>query len=104
MTLTVTRTVGAPKFGAEPTQVAGIPYEITITNSGLNRVVVDVFEGEVLRRDLSDSFHFGGKKPQEVVFELDATGARYLVLFTPYGKRDTSARIVFRMNTELGGG
>jgi subtilisin len=103
MTLTATRTVGAPKFGAELVQVAGIPYEITITNSGLSKVMVDVFEGEVLRRDLSSTFHFGDKKPQEVVFGLDATGARYSVLFTPYGKRATSANIVFRMETQGGG-
>jgi subtilisin len=102
ITLTATRTVGSPKLGAEPTWVAGIPYEITITNSGLSRVLVDVFEGEVLRRDLSVSYHFGAKNPQEVVFGLDATGARYSVLFTPYGKPNTSAKVVFRMNTQLG--
>jgi subtilisin len=101
-TLIATRTVGAPKWGAELARVAGVPYEITITNSGLNRVVVDVFEGDVLRRDLSASFRFHKKTPQEAVFGLDATDARYSVLFTPYGKRDASAKIVVRMNTQLG--
>jgi subtilisin len=102
ITLTATRTVGSPKLGAELTWVAGEPYEITIKNSDLNKVAVDVFEGDVLRRDLSASYYFGGKKPQEVVFELDATGTHYSVLFTPYGKPDAFAKVVFRMNTQLG--
>ena len=101
MTLTATRTIGSPKLGAELTWVAGIPYEITMTNSGLNKVTVDVFEDDVLRRDLSASYHFGAKKPQEVSFGLDATGARYSVLFTPYGKPDAFAEVVFRMNAQM---
>jgi subtilisin len=102
LTLTATRTAGSPKLAAERTWVTGIPYEITITNSGLSKVLVEVFEGEVLRRDLSASYHFGAKNPQEVVLGLDATGARYSILFTPYGKPDTSAKVVFRANTQLG--
>jgi hypothetical protein len=103
MTLTAVRTVGAPKWGTEVARVAGVPYEITITNAGLSRVIVDVFEGDVPRRDLSTSFHFQKKKPQEVAFGLDATGARYSVLFTPYGRPDASAKIVLRVNTQPGG-
>jgi hypothetical protein len=99
-TLTVTRTVGAPKFDAERTRIAGMPYQITITNDRLNKLVVDVFEGEILRRDLSGSFRFGYKDPQEVVLGLDVTGTRYSVLFTPYGKRGASAQIVLRMDSE----
>jgi subtilisin len=101
-TLTVTRTTGAPKLDAEVARVAGIPTEVTITNYRLNKLVVDVFEGEVLRRDLSGSFHFGAGNQQEVVFGLDATGARYSVVFTPSGKRGTSARVVLRMDTQQG--
>ncbi len=101
--LTATRTAGSPKLDSESTWVAGVPYEITMTNSGLNRVLVEVFEGEVLRRDLSVSYHFSPTKPQKVVFGLDATGALYSVLFTPYGRRDAFAEIVFRMDPQLGG-
>jgi subtilisin len=99
-TLAVTRTVGAPKLDAERTIMEGMPYQITITNDRLNKLVVDVFEGEILRRDLSGSFRFGHNDPQEVVLGLDATGTRYSVSFTPYGKRDASAQIVLRMDTE----
>jgi hypothetical protein len=102
MRLTATRTLGPPKLDAESIWVAGAPYEITITNSGLNRVLVEVFEGEVLRKDLSVSYHFGSPKPQEVVFGLDATEIGYSVLFTPYGRRDTFAEIVFRMDPQPG--
>jgi hypothetical protein len=99
-TLTVTRTVGAPKFDAERTEIADMPSQITITSDRLNKLVVDVFEGEILRRDLSGSLHFGHKHPQEVVLGLDATGTRYSVLFTPHGRQGASAQIVVRMDTE----
>jgi hypothetical protein len=65
-------------------------------------VTVDVFEDDVLRRDLSTSYHFGAIKTQEVIFELDATAAHYSVLFTPYGKPGASAEIAFRLSTQPG--
>ena len=34
--------------------------------------------------------------PQEAIFSIDATGARYDVFFAPQGKRGTSADIVIR--------
>lgn len=98
--LTVTRTVGAPKFDAERTEIADMPSQITITSDRLNKLVVDVFEGEILRRDLSGSFHFGHKHPQEVVLGLDATGTRYTVSFTPLGPQGAFAQIAVRMDTE----
>ena len=99
-TLTIPRTAGRPSLGAELAQLVGMAYEITITNSGLKKVGVDVFEEGVFRRDLSDSVRFGNKNPQEIVLRLDATGARYDVLFTPYGKRNASAEIVIRKDTQ----
>ncbi len=99
-TLTIPRTSGRPSQGAELAQLAGMAYEITITNSGLKKVGVDVFEEGVLRRDLSDSIRFGKKDSQEMVLRLDATFTRYDVLFTPYGKRDTSAEIVIKKDTQ----
>jgi subtilisin len=102
-TLLATRTLGSPKLDAQLTRVTDVPYEITIKNSDLNMVTVDVFEDDVLRRDLSGSFHFGAQKPQEVVLVLDATGTRHSVLFTPYGRRGASAEIVFRLNTQPAG-
>ncbi len=98
-TFTIPRTSGRPSQGAELAQLAGMAYEITITNSGLKKVNVDVFEDGVLRNDLSDSIRFGKKAPQEIVLWLDATGARYDVLFTPYGKRNASAEVVIREDT-----
>jgi subtilisin len=94
MTLTITRRSRGAKLDAELIRLAGRPYKITITNSGLNKMAVDVFEGQALRKDLSGTFSFGGKKPQEAVHWLDATGAHYSVLFTPNGKLDTSAEVI----------
>jgi subtilisin len=95
MTLTITRGAGSAKLDTKSAEIAGRPYKITIRNSGLTKVVVHVFEDDVLRKDLSGSFRFGRKGPQDLVFWLDATGARYSLLFTPSGKQDTSAMIVF---------
>jgi subtilisin len=99
-TFTVTRTSGAPRLDGEAIRVAGAPYEMTITNLGLKKLALDVFEGAVLRKDLSESFRFGGKAPQEVVFGLDATGAHYHLLFRPHGNSGTSAEIVLRRGEE----
>jgi subtilisin len=99
-TLTVARTAGAPMFDAQQTEITDMPARITIRNDGLSRLTVDVFEGETLRRDLSDSFHFGRKHPQEVVLGLDATGTRYSVVFTPFGQRGASAQIAIGMEDE----
>ncbi len=98
--LTIPRTAGRPSAGAELALLIGGPYEITITNLGLSKVNVDVFEEGVRRKDLSDSFRFGDKKPQEIVLGLDATGTSFDVMFTPYGKRNASAEIVIRKDTQ----
>ncbi|MHC4165900.1 MAG: S8 family peptidase [Planctomycetota bacterium] len=92
--LTVTRTSGWPTSDAEVAEIEGRPYGIVIANSGLSDLTVDVFEGEVLRKDLSGVFQFRGGRPQEVVFWLDATGAHYYVCFTPYGAPERFAEIV----------
>jgi subtilisin len=103
ITLSPTRTLGSPKLDAQFTSVSGDTYEITISNSDLKMVAVDVFENGMLRRDLSTSYHFGAMNAQEVIFELDASAGRYSVLFTPYGKPGASADVVFRLSTQPGG-
>jgi subtilisin len=101
ITLMATRTLGSPKLDAQLTRVADAHYEITINSFDLKVLTVDVFEDDVLRRDLSTSYQFNAMKTQEVIFELDATAAHYSVLFTPYGKPGTSAEVVFRLSTQL---
>lgn len=103
MTLTIIRTPDRPTSDAEVAEVGGRPYGIVIANSGLSKVAVDVFEGDVWRKDLSGTFQFWGKRPQEVVSWLDATGTRYYVFFTPYGKPGTSAEIVLTTDSQRGG-
>jgi subtilisin len=99
-TLTVTRTIGAPRFDAERIEIADMPSRIAITNDGLSRLAVDVFEAEAPRADLSGSLLLTRKRPQEVVLRLDATGTRYSVSFTPYGRQGASAQIVVGPDTE----
>jgi len=102
-TLLATRTSASPELDAQLIEVTGVQYEISIENSDLKMVTVDVFEGDVLRRDLSNTLHFGARNPQQVVLPLDATGTRHTVLFTPYGKPGASAEIAFRLNPQPGG-
>jgi len=101
-TLLAIRTPASPALDAQLIQVTGVPYEITIKNSDLRMVTVDVFEDDVLRRDLSSIQHFRARNPQEVVLSLDSTGTRHSVLFTPYGRPGASAEIAFRLNPQPG--
>jgi subtilisin len=101
-TLTVTRTLGAPKFDLEQVEITDMPSRITITNDRLSKLLVEVFEGETPRRDLSGLIPLGRRHPQEVVLELDAVGTRYSVSFTPYGPPGASAQIVVRADTDGG--
>jgi subtilisin family serine protease len=91
---TIPRNPGSPKLSSETVHLAGIPYEVTIVNNGLSKVNVDVLEDGNLRKDLSSKYHFGGKKPQEVTFTLDATNKQFDVTFTPRGKSGRSAEII----------
>ena len=92
---TITRTSGPPALSSETVHLAGICYEVTITNHGLSKVDVDVFEEGALRKDLSGAYRFGDKRPQEVTFSLDAIDNRgYDVIFTPSGKSGTSAEVM----------
>jgi subtilisin len=97
---TIIRTSGSPANDAKAAAVTGMAYGITITNHGLNKVAIDVYEGDVLRTDLSDTCHFSGKKPQQTVVWLDATGTDYDVVFTPYGKQGRYAKIVLGTDVE----
>ena len=100
ITLTISRTSGRPTSDAQVAEVGGIPYGISIINSGLSKVTVDVFEEDIWREDLSNTFQFSDKKSQDVVSWLDATNTRYYVFFTPYGNPDTSAEIILTAGIE----
>jgi len=102
MTLTIFKTLGPPTSDAQLAEVEGRPCGIVITNSGLSHVAIDVFEGEVLRKDLSGLLQFYGRRPQKVNFGLDATDTHYTILFTPYGPPDTYAEIVLTTDIQRG--
>ncbi len=94
LSFTITRTSGMPAADTETVPVSGALYKITIENNGLSKVKIDVFEEGVYQKELSSSYSFGNKKPQEATFSIDADGTSYDVTFTPFGKPGTSADIV----------
>ena len=96
---TITKT-SSPAQSSERVYMAGTSYEVTIVNSGLAKVDVKLFEDGALRRDLSASYHFNGSSLQEISFLLDATGKRYDVIFTPFGKSGSSATIIIDIQGE----
>ena len=100
-TFTITRTRAAPNEDREVTRLTDAVYSVSIRNSGLKTVVLDVFEGETRRTDLSRTIDFGpDTRRQRVSLRLDATDTRYLVVFTPYGRAGKSASIVIRRVSE----
>ncbi len=103
MTLSASRTAGAPLRDAQRVGLASAAYEIDIANSDLRKLAVDVFEAGTLRRDLSSVHHFGASRPQRVVLELDASESRFSVSFTPYGRPGSSAEVSIRIAPEPAG-
>ena len=59
-TLTITKTRGTPTDDRGVAKLTDAVYRVTINNSGLRPVVVDVYEGETHRTDLSRSFSLDG--------------------------------------------
>ena len=100
-TLTLTKTRAASTDDREVAKLTDAVYGITIPNSGLRTVVVDVFEGKTHRTDLSRTILCGQNRPrQRVSLRLDATDTSYVVVFTPYGRAGSSTRIVIRRVSE----
>lgn len=97
VSFTLTKTSAYPRLDSETVHLDGAPYEIHIVNNDLVRVTVDVFEGRSLLRDLSVAYNFNMSTPQEVVFLLDATGKRYDMKVTPYGKPGNSMTIMISL-------
>lgn len=93
-TLTIVRTSGSPTGDAKNVSLSDALYQITILNEGLAKVKVEVSEGDIVRDDLSSSYHFNGKNTQGVTFNLDASGTTFDVTFFPKGKPTTSADII----------
>ncbi len=101
--LTITRTPGPPMSDTRVVEVAGEAYGLVIANFGLGKVMMDVFEGELLREDLSGTIYFRDRMQQQVVLDLDATGTHYTIFLTPYGWLDTYAEIVLTTDIQKDG-
>ncbi|VAW95423.1 hypothetical protein MNBD_GAMMA20-1523 [hydrothermal vent metagenome] len=63
-------------------------YQITLENDSLDAVLLLVVENDRLRMDLMAVHIFnspGEDYPQQVSFELDATGTTFKLIFVPFG-------------------
>ncbi len=93
-TITVIRTRGGPFNDKQSITLYGNLYQIIINNKDLKKIDVKVSENNIVRPDLSTSYNFGGKKPQEVIFYLDVNSTTFDVDFIPYGKLGASAEVI----------
>lgn len=94
--LTIQKDKGSSRKSAEKITIEDGIYEITIVNTSLRAIKVLVFEGDNFRRDLSRIFRFKAKDdepppPQEVSFNVDATGTAYKLVFVPKGAKESLA-------------
>ncbi|MHB8972207.1 MAG: S8 family serine peptidase [Pirellulaceae bacterium] len=96
-TLTLTKTRATSTDDRVVAKLTDAVYRVVINNSGLRKVVVDVFEGETHRTDLSRTILFE-QNPlrQRVALRMGAIDTSYLVVFTPYGRAGTSASVDIR--------
>jgi subtilisin len=94
----ITRTSGSPTDDVKDVSLSDALYRVTILNSGLSKVKMKVFEGGIVRDDLSSSYHFNGKNTQEVTFNLDVRGTTFDVTFLPKGKPTAFAYIIISKN------
>ena len=90
----ITRTTCSPAGDAKNVSLSDALYRVTMINNGLSKVKMNVFEGDIVRDDLSSSYHFNEKNAQEVTFDLDAFGTTFDVTFLPKGKPTTFAYII----------
>lgn len=78
-------------------------YQITIENDSLDAVLVLVVENYRARTDLMTSHIFnipGGASPQQITFNLDATGTAFELIFVPFGSIDAFADITILNKSE----
>jgi subtilisin len=91
--LVVTKAKGSPRDSSQTVTLEDAVFDIAIVNDSLSRVDVDVYEGGEHLKDLSESYRFGKKDPQEVAFSIDAVGTVYEVVFVPKGKKGAFADV-----------
>ena len=76
--------------------LAGAEFEVTITNAGLSKLSVEVFEGDASVPLYSDRYRFGPKDPQQVTFTLAGNSGNVRVLdfvFAAGGKSGAYAEV-----------
>ncbi|MHB8867132.1 MAG: S8 family serine peptidase [Pirellulaceae bacterium] len=100
-TLTITKTRRASNHDIGIAKLTEAVYGIRIRNSGLRQIVLDVYEGETHRTDLSRANRFEQDNVrQRVSLRLDATDTSYVVVVTPYGRVGQSAQIIITRVSE----
>jgi subtilisin len=89
----ITKVGRRPWAGAETVDLPTGEYKITITNDSLRAVKCKVYKNGVLARRLSRTFRFGGHKPQEVHWHLNARNKALEVVFVPEGRVGGTAHV-----------
>ncbi|MCU7906237.1 MAG: S8 family peptidase [Candidatus Thiodiazotropha sp. (ex Epidulcina cf. delphinae)] len=73
-------------------------FEVRIVNTGLSQIKVKVYEDGEKRCNLSEKYKFRKKSaPQEVVFDIDATGTGFDLIFAPKGEVGSFADVYIQM-------
>ena len=97
VTLRLTKTDKTPADDREVVRVTNGIYGVFIRSYSLKSVVMDVYEGQTHRIDLSRTFEYGPQRfRQRDSLQLVATNTRFTVVFTPIGKTGQVADVIVR--------
>ncbi|MCZ7383015.1 MAG: S8 family serine peptidase [Candidatus Methanoperedens sp.] len=72
-------------------------YSITITNSNLSKISMNVYENGVLRKDLSSKYEL--KKLQVVNFNINILSPKLDFIFIPYGDKRSTGTVAIRRSS-----
>ncbi len=72
-------------------------YSVTITNSNLEKISMNVYENGVLRKDLSSRYEL--KKSQVVNFNINIVSPSLDFIFIPYGDKRSTGTVAIRRSS-----
>ncbi len=84
----------SPRKDAKQVSLLKGNYSITINNSNLSKIGMDVYENGVLRKDLSSKYEL--KRSQVVNFNINIVSPNLDFLFIPYGDKGSTGTVTIR--------
>jgi subtilisin len=72
-------------------------YSVTITNSNLEKISMNVYENGVLRKDISSKYEL--KKNQVVNFNINIESPQLDFIFIPYGDKRSTGTVAIRRSS-----